>query len=169
MIPYRLARCRRLRIAATCIAAPMLLVAIAAVPAAAQTVLAYPARGQSQEQQDRDRFECFNWAVQQTGYNPQTQQYGSSVPPPSAGTGALPGAARGAALGAVGGAIGGDAGKGAAIGAGVGGLFGGMRRREMEMQQAQAQSQQAAAAAQRNASFNRAMGLCLQGRGYTVN
>lgn len=135
----------------------------------AQNVIAYPAQGQSQAQQDRDRFECYNWAVQQTGYNPQTQQYGSSAPPPPPGTGVLPGAAKGAAIGAIGGAIGGDAGKGAAIGAGVGGLFGGMRRREMEIQQQQAQAQQSAAIAQRNAGFNRAMASCLQGRGYSVN
>jgi len=142
---------------------------LAAVPAAAQQVVAYPTRGQSAEQQERDRFDCYNWAEQQTGYNPQAQQYGSSAPPPPPGGGVLPGAARGAAIGAVGGAIGGDAGKGAAIGAGVGGVFGGMRRREAEMQQSQMQSQQAAAAAQQNANFNRAMGACLQGRGYSVN
>jgi hypothetical protein len=158
-----------LSLAGTLIAAAL---ATAAIPhsSAAQNVIAYPAQGQSREQQDRDRFECYNWAVRQTGYNPQTQQYGSSAPPPPPpGTGVLPGAARGAAVGAIGGAIGGDAGKGAAIGAGVGGLFGGMRRREMEIQQQQAQAQQSAAIAQRNAGFNRAMASCLQGRGYSVN
>jgi len=137
--------------------------------AAAQNIIAYPARGQGPQQQERDRYDCYNWAVQQTGYNPQAQFAGSTVPPPPPGGGVLPGAAKGAALGAVGGAIGGDAGKGAAIGAGVGGLFGGMRRREAEQQQYQAQQQQAAASAQRGAGFNRAMGACLQGRGYTVD
>lgn len=146
----------------------ILLAALTVDCAVAQNIIAYPARGQSQQQQERDRFDCYNWAVQQTGYNPQMQFAGSTAPPPPVGGGVLPGAARGAAIGAVGGAIGGDAGKGAAIGAGVGGLFGGMRRREMEMQQYEMQ-QQAAASAQRNAGFNRAMGACLQGRGYTVD
>lgn len=141
---------------------------LVAGPATAQNIIAYPARGQSEEQQERDRFDCYNWAVQQTGYNPQAQQFGSTVPPPVGG-GALPGAFRGAALGAVGGAIGGNAGEGAAIGAAVGGLFGGFRRREMEMQQAQMEQQQAAASARRSAGFNRAVGACLQGRGYTVD
>jgi hypothetical protein len=137
--------------------------------AVAQNIIAYPAKGQGPQQQERDRYDCYNWAVQQTGYNPQAQFAGSTAPPPPPGGGVLPGAARGAALGAVGGAIGGDAGKGAAIGAGVGGLFGGMRRREAENQQYQQQQQQAAASAQRSAGFNRAMGACLQGRGYTVD
>jgi hypothetical protein len=148
--------------------ATILMLTLSVDVAIAQNIIAYPARGQGPQQQDRDRYECYNWAVQQTGYNPQ-QYAGSTAPPPPVGGGALPGAARGAALGAVGGAIGGDAGKGAAIGAGVGGLFGGMRRREAEQQQYQAQQQQATASAQRSAGFNRAMGACLQGRGYTVD
>ncbi len=45
----------------------------------------------------------------------------------------------------------------------------GMRRREAERQQAEMQQQQQAAMAQQSAGFNRAMGACLQGRGYTVN
>ena len=149
--------------------ATMLVLVLTLDGAVAQNIIAYPARGQGPQQQERDRYDCYNWAVQQTGYNPQTQYAGSTAPPPPPGGGVLPGAARGAALGAVGGAIGGDAGKGAAIGAGVGGLFGGMRRREAENQQYQYQQQQAAASAQRNAGFDRAMGACLQGRGYTVD
>jgi hypothetical protein len=149
--------------------ATILMLALTVDAAVAQNVIAYPAKGQDQQQQERDRYDCYNWAVQQTGYNPQAQFAGSTAPPPPVGGGVLPGAAKGAALGAVGGAIGGDAGKGAAIGAGVGGLFGGMRRREAEQQQYQAQQQQAAASAERSGGFNRAMGTCLQGRGYTVN
>jgi hypothetical protein len=149
-------------------AAALLLFLAAAIPAGGQNIFAYPATGQSQEQQERDRFACYNWAAQQTGYNPQAQQSNSTPAPPPQG-GVFRGAAKGAALGAVGGAIGGDAGKGAAIGAATGGLFGAMRKREATAQQANAQSQQAAATAQQNATFNRAMAACLQGRGYTVN
>ena len=147
----------------------LVLLMLLAEPAIAQNVIAYPERGQSPELQQRDRYECYNWAVQQTGYNPQAQPlYGSTAPPPVGG-GAVPGAFRGAALGAVGGAIGGDAGKGAAIGAGVGALFGGVRRREMEMQQQEMEQRQAAAQTQRAAVFTRAEAACLRGRGYSVD
>ena len=36
----------------------------------AQDIYAYPAKGQSQAQQDRDRNECHSWAVNQTGFDP---------------------------------------------------------------------------------------------------
>jgi hypothetical protein len=156
-------------------------------PARAQDVIVYPAKGQSQEQQSRDRYECHSWAVQQTGYDPTMPQpsSGSSAPPPpqpaypeqpTVGRTAV----RGAALGAVGGAIGGDAGKGAAIGAATGGALGLMRRNQASrdyaaqqqayaQQQQQAQYQQNAASSQHRASYNRAISACLTGRGYTVN
>ena len=33
-------------------------------------IFVYPNRGQSDEQRDRDRYECYNWAVKQTGFDP---------------------------------------------------------------------------------------------------
>ena len=30
----------------------------------------YPKNGQSQHQEDKDRFECHSWAIQQTGFDP---------------------------------------------------------------------------------------------------
>lgn len=116
----------------------------------------YPQRGQSPEQQAKDQGECHVWAVQQSGFNPGAPV--ASAPPQG---GALRGAARGAAIGAVGGAIGGDAGKGAAIGAGTGALFGSMRRADQVRQQQALQTQG-------QALYNRAVGTCLGGRGYTV-
>src|SRR5216683_7193283 len=52
-------------------------------PAFAQgsDIYIYPAKGQSQAQQDKDRYECHSWAVQQTGFdpsNPQTHAAGKS-------------------------------------------------------------------------------------------
>ena len=125
-------------------------------PCLAQNVIVYPSRGQSQTQQDQDRYACHNWALQQSGYNP-------SQPPPQSVPGASPlrGAARGAAVGAVGGAIGGNAGKGAGIGAATGALIGGMRRRDQYAQQQSSNFQQ-------QSLYNRALGTCMQGRGYTV-
>jgi hypothetical protein len=37
-------------------------------------MLIYPAKGQSAEQQQKDEFECHQWAVQQTGYDPAKAQ-----------------------------------------------------------------------------------------------
>jgi hypothetical protein len=35
----------------------------------------YPARGQSEQQQSDDRYECHRWAVEQTNYNPLDDAY----------------------------------------------------------------------------------------------
>ncbi|HUC67461.1 MAG TPA: glycine zipper family protein [Stellaceae bacterium] len=144
----------------------------------AQGVIAYPTRGQSPEQQNRDRYECHVWAVQQSGFDP-TRQVAQAAPPPmpppsAVTTSPLRGAARGAAIGAVGGAIGGDAGKGAAIGAGTGFLIGGIRRNEQirqqqAYQQYYAQTQQSGSSSAQLSTYNRAMQACLQGRGYSVS
>lgn len=140
----------------------------------AQQLYVYPSKGQSQEQLDRDRYECHRWAKQQTGYDPTRPAQTAVAPPPIEPPrgGLFRGAARGAAVGAVGGAIGGDAGKGAAVGAGVGALVGGMRRRSQrrtqDNQRQQHQQQQQAAQSQGSSEYNRAMAACLNGRGYQV-
>ena len=134
----------------------------------------YPLKNQSSAQQDKDRYECHSWEVQQTGYDPSRaypnnpnqldpQPYRPTQPH------VLKGAARGAALGAVGGAITGDAGKGAAAGAAMGGLAGGFRRRDERRQQAaQQQANAASAVASQQMNYTRAMAACLDGRGYSV-
>jgi len=134
----------------------------------------YPAKGQSQEKQDKDRYECHTWAVKQTGFDPSNPHAGVAsgpVPQPyqPSQPHVLKGAGRGAALGAVGGAITGNAGKGAAAGAAMGGLAGGFKRRDEKLGQAKQQqaSAQSAQQTQRNA-YQRAMAACLEGRGYTV-
>jgi hypothetical protein len=127
----------------------------------------YPNKGQSPEQQSRDRYDCHTWAVQQTGVDPTRAQAGAPPPPPAKG-GVFKGAARGAAVGAVGGAIAGDAGTGAAVGAATGGLIGGMKQRGQAQQQQQAQANQAAQQQGASAAYNRALSACLSGRGYTV-
>jgi len=143
----------------------------ASSPGVAQQLMIYPAQGQTQAQQDRDRFECHNWAVQQSGFDPSMAQSsggggGSSGSQPLVG-GLVTGGARGAAVGAVGGAIAGNAGRGAAIGAGTGALLGGMRRADQNRNR---NSQQASSGNNnQRAAYNRAMSACMQGRGYTVN
>jgi len=128
----------------------------------------YPQKGQSQQQQQQDRADCHVWAVQQTGFDPSTASANAPPPPPPPTTSTGRGAARGAAVGAIGGAIGGNAGKGAAIGAATGAVFGTMRKNE-QIRQGQAQQEayaQQVGAQQQN--YQRALGSCMAGRGYTV-
>jgi hypothetical protein len=177
MKPRRLSGCHRssVRLALAVVALPVLLLTGSS---RAQDIYAYPAKGQSQAQQDRDRYECHSWAVKQTGFDPSRAQASAPATPPSNQPlppqgHVLKGAARGSALGAVGGAITGSAGKGAAAGAAMGGLAGGMRRRDQRLQQNSQQqtNTQSTSTAQQNqsAAYHRAMGACLTGRGYSVN
>jgi len=138
-----------------------------AVPAWADLMI-YPKKGQSEEKQSKDKYECHTWAVQQTGFDPMKAQ---SAPPPPTGRqpNALRGAAGGAAVGAVGGAIAGDAGKGAAAGAAGGALIGGMRRRDQERSYDQQVAQQDAAVQGQRANYDRAVKTCLEARDYSVN
>ncbi len=135
-----------------------------------QNLMIYPAQGQSQQQVEKDKYECYTWAKQQTGFDPMQAGSGTQPPPQGQPVGGerVKGAARGAAVGAVAGGIAGDAGKGAAAGAAGGAMVGGMQQRDKKRQQAQAQQQQDAAIAKKQSDYNRAFGACMEGRGYTV-
>jgi len=134
----------------------------------------YPDKGQSKDQMEKDKYECYQWAKSQTGFDPMEQPKATAPPPEqeAAKGGVVSGAARGALVGVAVGAIAGDAGKGAAIGAASGGLIGGMRRRDQVRSEEQAQEQwaqqQAAQYQQRRNEYNRAYSACLEGKGYTV-
>ena len=140
----------------------------------AQDLIIYPKEGQSQEQMEKDKYACYSWAKDQTGFDPMASAQTVALPPqpPPPQGGAVKGAARGAVVGVAVGAIAGDAGKGAAIGATAGAIGGRMRQNDQKQQQAQASSQQAQA--QQNAynqnmgNYNRAYGACLEAKGYTV-
>ncbi len=140
----------------------------------AQNLIIYPKEGQSQEQMEKDKFDCYTWAKGETGFDPMVAAQAGSPPPqqPPAQGGAVKGAARGAVLGVAVGAIAGDAGKGAAIGAAAGGIGGRMKQNAQNQQQQQAQAQQSqqqqAAYNQNMADYNRAYGACLEAKGYTV-
>ncbi|SAK66279.1 YMGG-like glycine zipper-containing protein [Caballeronia ptereochthonis] len=145
-----------------------IVIAVMALDAIAQSKpIAYPSKGQSAQQQQKDDGACYSWAKSNTGIDPATA---SAAPPPQGGPAVgggerVGGAARGAAGGAVIGAIAGDAGKGAAIGATAGTMAGGMRARQNKRAQeanAQAQSQGAMS------TYYRAWAACMQGRGYSI-
>ena len=145
--------------------------------ALAQELIIYPAKGQSQDQMEKDKFECYSWAKKESGFDPMQPPQATEAPPQQEAQkgGAGRGAARGAAVGYVGGKIVSDSGsgsKGAKAGAATGALVGGMRRRDQSRQQQQAEQQwaqeQAAQYSQNRNSYNRAYSACLEGRGYTV-
>ena len=137
-------------------------------PALGDEPYVYPTQGQSPDQMDRDKYDCYNWAKQQTGYDPA-----NPPPPPSSSGGTTTSAGEGAAKGAaidlvVGGLRRGPRRsplRGAAVGAMVGGLVGGARKRDQQAQQQQQTEQQQQG---KQSDYNRAFGACLEGRGYTV-
>ena len=43
----------------------------------------YPDKGQTQQQQDFDRGQCYSWAVQQTNFDPANPRVATGPPPPS--------------------------------------------------------------------------------------
>ena len=131
------------------------LVAVWSSPGAAQPYF-YPMQGQSPQQEESDKGQCYAWAVQQTGFDPANPRVALPTPPPSYyGQPRTPPG-----------------------GAGVGAMFGGLRRMRFEEQEQQEQmqmkQQQAYAAQQQNAlaqgraKYERAFGACMSGRGYSV-
>ena len=140
----------------------------------------YPAQGQSADRQDRDKYECNDWAVKQSGFDPSLP----SAPPhlrvqvaavePPAGAGVAVGAVSGAVLGA---AVSRpwEAGSGALFGAVAGALIGGIAD-SARLEQARAAAAdgsdttnaRATLLEQMAGNYRRAMAAFLEGRGYTV-
>ena len=159
------------------LASVLFLAALVTGPVLAQEQIIYPSKGQSAEQLEKDKFECYSWSKGQTGFDPMEVPKATAPPPQqqsggSTAGGAVKGGLGGAALGAAVGAIAGNAGKGAAIGAASGGLLGGARRRGQntgDQQRQQQWEQEQVANYQKNRdSYNRAYRACLEGRGYSV-
>ena len=130
----------------------------------------YPAKGQNQQQQKKDEFECYKWAMEQSGIDPLNPPKVEAAPAQTGPTGgAVKGAAKGAAAGVAIGAIAGDAGEGAAIGAVAGGLAGRRQGKKAQQQQnQQAQANAANAEQEIKNSFIKGFSACLEGKGYTI-
>jgi len=45
-------------------------------PTLGDDVFIYPDKGQTKKQQDKDKYECYDWAKQQTGFDPMAQPKG---------------------------------------------------------------------------------------------
>jgi hypothetical protein len=148
-------------------------------PVAAAPMFFYPERGQTEALQERDRYECYRWAVRETGSDPgmtavrrdaAPQQAGLAGAPRADGADVVAGAATGALLGAAVSSprqAGPNAVIGAIFGAALGAAAGEARNRAIDEAQArQALAAQRAQAPQDN--FRRAMSACMLGRGYNV-
>jgi hypothetical protein len=131
----------------------------------AQELYVYPSKGQSAEQQKKDEFECYNWAKNDTGFDPMAVPTTTTAPP--SGQRKSGGVARGALGGAALGAIIGDSSKSAGRGAAAGGLIGGARQsshnREAERQQQEWEQRESANYANNRNNYNRAYSACMEG------
>ncbi len=143
-------------------------------------VFFYPNRGQGSEQQDRDSYECYLWAVNQTGFDPSATNLAPhhkvvvvAEPPPGTDTaaGAITGAMLGAAVSSHGNMV-----EGVLVGMMAGAIFGSASdaaRQEQTYRLQEHYDRQAGqhtAAIERQAEeYRRALSACLEGRGYTVH
>jgi len=144
------------------------------LPVQGSEFIIYPNKNQSNDQMEKDKFQCYTWAKGQTGFDPMQRATTTTAPPQSGAKkgGVVKGAAGGALVGVGVGAIAGNAGKGAAIGASSGALVGGLRRRNQRKKQKKAQqdwaNREVANYEARRNEYNRAYSACLEGRDYTV-
>ena len=132
----------------------------------------YPNKGQSTEQQSRDHYECYNWAIEQTGFDPSESSIAPEqrvrvvpMPPPGHDTVAM--SIAGAVLGSL---IGGyhHSGEGALIGAIGGDASRAESARQMEEAYQNHNQARDLHKEKKALQFRRAMTACIEGRGYTV-
>lgn len=165
---------------ATLLALLLLPVAASATP---DDMYVYPAKGQSNAQLEKDRYECYLWATKTTGFDPtnetpqQKQAKVVRVPVHNEKQGA---AIAGTVIGAIAGAALGagdrhDHGQAAIAGAAVGTMIGASVEQQGQIEAQQKARSQAERIAQQQQSeqqgmddYRRAFSACLEGRGYVV-
>jgi outer membrane lipoprotein SlyB len=161
------------------ITTPFLIMVLFSGLAFAQDLVVYPAKGQSNEQTEKDKFECYGWAKGQTGFDPMQMPTASSPAPAKGDKSVAGGAVGGGVLGGLGGAaigaiVGGKSGakKGVAIGGLSGGVLGGMhshsQNQQADQKREQWEKQQTSQYMQQRNAYNRNYAACLEGRGYSV-
>lgn len=140
----------------------------------------HPLHGQSKVQQERDRYDCYVWAVRQSGFDPNQQglaphQRVEVRPLPPSGESVAAGAMTGAMIGSMVSPWH-HSGEGLVFGAIAGALLGAAADALQHNQQANRVQQQYDANNARNYAryekrardYRRAMSACLDGRGYSV-
>jgi len=136
---------------------------------------AYPPAGRTAEQQQQDQYECHQWAVVQSNYDPTRPTPDADVAVAgtasagSPGGAAVSGATRGVAVAEI---ADDDAGDGARAGAAVGLLR--QRRAQAAATQENVQAQRAAEQRKQQqaalrSSYDSARNTCLRARGYTLS
>ncbi|MCP4288818.1 MAG: hypothetical protein GY792_31075 [Gammaproteobacteria bacterium] len=141
------------------------------ITASAQADLyVYPQKGQSTEQTDKDKHECYKWSKDKTGFDPMAAPK-ATTPAPKVEE-KKGGAVKGAAVGAVGGKVFGSSSKTTKKSAAAGAVIGGAKQSSDNKKQQQAkkdwEQKEASKYAARRNEYNRAYGACLEGRGYSV-
>lgn len=144
-----------------------------------QPVFFYPERGQTEAEQDRDRYACYRWAVQQTGTDPGMTPVRQAVAPvqrpraePARGAdgAVLGGAVLGGTLGAVA-APRHHTAEGVVLGAILGAAVGAASQADSAQRSSPPPAWRPPAPAPGPAvlsPFRRALSACMQGRGYAV-
>jgi uncharacterized protein YcfJ len=152
-------------------------------------IFTYPSAGQSQEQMEKDRYECYRWAVSATGTDPATLANPASTTAPTIVENKNRGdTAKGTIIGTVAGAIIGstiESGRhryrrdqtasGAIVGAAVGSIIGssreknGYRNAALEAKKTAAHHQQEQVEYEYKIdNYVRAFSACMEGRSYSV-
>lgn len=137
----------------------------------------YPERGQNEAVQDRDRYECYRWSVQQTGIEPSMTPVRIAVPAEpvrhgravaaGAATGAVAGGVIAAGTGSSSSAAGGIV-LGAILGAAVSSAAQASRAQQLEQVRQSRIAQAEQLSEQQHANFSRAMSACMSARAYSV-
>jgi len=136
---------------------------------------AYPPAGRTTEQQQQDQFECHQWAVAQSNYDPTRGTLDAdapaapTAPAESAGGAVIKGATRGSAVAEI-------ADEDTSDGARAGAAFGLIRQRRAQASAAQEnakaqreEEQQKQRQAALRGAYDSARNTCLKARGYTLS
>ena len=136
----------------------------------------YPEQSQDDARQDRDRYECYRWAVRESGVDPGMTPV-RDVPPPVPRAAVRDGSevVAGGAIGAItGAAVSGPrhVGQSMVLGAVFGSLIGAAAQEARVQHAEQAYERRLANQQARQQvpldNFHRAMGACMEGRGYRI-
>jgi hypothetical protein len=158
----------------------LLVVGALAAPLAKAQEFHYPPEGRTEVQQRQDRFECHEWSVAQSKFdpvevaaamieaatraNPQTD--GAHSGGSSTGRSAIGGAAAGALVGEL---VSDDAGKGAIAGGAAGLMRGRMADRKAASEQAGAEQRTTQNLRAGQQAYERARSTCFKARGYITS